>query len=110
MASVKKKQPRRQKHVPQRTCVVCRDKMDKRELLRIVNNPDEGIIIDLTGKKTGRGAYVCTKTACWDKVVQTSVLNGALRTPIKSEIRERLNNERLKNRFEDLRNDMGSTA
>ncbi|MFK7800802.1 MAG: RNase P modulator RnpM [Anaerolineae bacterium] len=105
MASVKKKQPRRQKHVPQRTCVVCKDKMDKRDLLRIVNNPEEGITIDLTGKKTGRGAYVCTKTVCWDKVVETSILNGALRTPIKSEDRVS-----LKSRFEDLRNDMGSTA
>lgn len=79
--------------------------MDKRDLVRIVNNPDEGIIIDLSGKKTGRGAYVCTKSACWDKVVQTSVLNGALRTTIKSDIKEQ-----LKSRFEDLRNDMGSTA
>lgn len=110
MATANKKQPRRQKHVPQRTCIICKDKMDKRELLRIVNNPDNGIIIDPSGKKIGRGAYVCTKTACWDKVVQTSVLNGALRTPIKSEDKERLNHERLQIRFEELRNDMGSTA
>ena len=110
MSGKKKKQPRRQKHIPQRTCIVCREKVDKRELLRIVNNPDEGVIIDSSGKKNGRGAYVCTKTACWDKVVETSVLNGALRTTIKSEDKERLQADRPNYRFEDLRNDMGSTA
>lgn len=110
MASVKKKQPRPQKHVPQRTCIVCKDKMDKRALLRIVNNSEDGLIIDPSGKKTGRGAYVCTKTACWDKVFETSILNGALRTTIKSEDKERLKSELAQDRFEDLRNDMGSTA
>lgn len=89
--------------------------MDKRELVRIVNNPDEGIIIDPSGKKNGRGAYVCTKAACWKKIVETSILNGALRTTIKSADRERLKSQQpaeigADNRFEDLRNDMGSTA
>ena len=105
MTKAKKKQPRRQKHVPQRTCVVCRDKKDKRELLRIVNNPEDGIVIDLTGKKNGRGAYVCTQTACWDKVEKSNILGGALRTTVESETKQMLHN-----RFKEIIEEMGSTA
>ena len=104
MTKAKKKQPR-QKHVPQRTCVVCREKTDKRDLFRVVNNTDEGIIIDLTGKKNGRGAYICSKAVCWQKATQSNVLDGALRTAVQPEIKQN-----LMNRFEELNKTMGSTA
>ncbi len=66
----KKNKPRRQKHIPQRTCVICREKVDKRRLTRIVRTPDSGVVIDPTGKRNGRGAYLCDNPECWDKVVQ----------------------------------------
>jgi predicted RNA-binding protein YlxR (DUF448 family) len=84
----KKQQPRRVKHVPQRTCVACREKDDKRSLLRLVMVVDEagnaGITIDPTGKQNGRGAYLCQKPTCWDKVLNTPVLAKALRAPLSA--------------------------
>lgn len=72
-----KTQPRR-KHVPQRSCIACGQKTDKRRLTRLVYVPDEGIVVDHTGKRNGRGAYLCPRTACWDKAINGSILNRAL--------------------------------
>jgi len=77
-----KKQPVRRKHVPQRTCVVCRRTLDKRALVRIVNHPESGVIVDPTGKQNGRGAYLCTAGACWEQALSTEVLARALRTTL----------------------------
>lgn len=66
----KKVKPRRQKHIPQRTCIVCRQQFDKRRLTRIVRTPDIGVVTDPTGKRNGRGAYLCDQPACWDKVLR----------------------------------------
>jgi predicted RNA-binding protein YlxR (DUF448 family) len=87
---VAKKQARRPKHTPQRTCIVCRDKVDKRRLTRIVRTPDEGVVIDPTGKRHGRGAYLCDRPECWDKAVaRPQLLNKALMTEVtESEMRE----------------------
>ncbi len=64
-------------------CVVCRQKFDKRELTRIVRTPDEGVVVDVTGKRNGRGAYVCDNAACWDKLrTNPQILNQALNTEI----------------------------
>ena len=101
----KKKQPKRQKHVPQRTCVVCREKKDKRDLLRIVNNAEDGIIIDPTGKKNGRGAYVCYAADCWTKVETTTILDSALRAPVEPDKKMM-----LKDRFLELQNELGQTG
>jgi predicted RNA-binding protein YlxR (DUF448 family) len=61
-----KQQPKRPKHVPLRTCVACRDTKPKRELLRVVRTPDGHVVIDATGKKSGRGAYLCARLSCWE--------------------------------------------
>lgn len=80
-----KKQPRR-KHVPQRTCVVCRRATDKRQLTRIVRTPEGGVVVDKTGKQNGRGAYLCDQIACWDKVLRhPGLLNQALNAEITAE-------------------------
>ncbi|GAB4443029.1 MAG: hypothetical protein Kow00120_12160 [Anaerolineae bacterium] len=76
--------------MPQRTCVVCRTVMPKRALVRIVATPDEGVLIDPTGKRAGRGAYLCGAPACWERAVTTDVLNHALRTTLSDAERERL--------------------
>ncbi len=55
------------KHVPQRTCVACRQVKSKRELIRVVRAPDGNIHVDETGKAHGRGAYLCRDRACWEK-------------------------------------------
>jgi predicted RNA-binding protein YlxR (DUF448 family) len=73
----------RPRHVPQRTCVVCRRQVDKRRLTRVVRTPDSGVLIDPTGKRNGRGAYLCDQPACWDKVIrQPGILNGALNAQV----------------------------
>jgi predicted RNA-binding protein YlxR (DUF448 family) len=57
----------RRKHVPQRTCIACRQVKPKRELIRVVRAPKGEIHIDETGKAHGRGAYLCRDRACWEK-------------------------------------------
>jgi predicted RNA-binding protein YlxR (DUF448 family) len=57
----------RRKHVPQRTCVACRQVKSKRELVRVVRAPDGKICVDESGKLHGRGAYLCRDRACWEK-------------------------------------------
>lgn len=74
-----KKQQPRPKHVPQRMCVVCRQKTDKRRLTRLVYPVELGsLVIDPTGKRNGRGVYLCNQPACWDKAIQTATLAKSL--------------------------------
>ena len=84
-----KKQPIRHKHVPLRTCVVCRTKEGKRSLTRLVRTA-EGVYIDPTGKMAGRGAYLCDNVSCWERAVTTDILNNALKTTLSATDRERL--------------------
>lgn len=81
--------PLRYKHIPQRTCVVCREKDAKRALTRIVRTPD-GLVVDRSGKLAGRGAYLCDKADCWARAVRTDALAKALRTTLTEEDRQRL--------------------
>ncbi|MGB5061929.1 MAG: YlxR family protein [Candidatus Promineifilaceae bacterium] len=81
-----KKQGRKPKHVPQRTCVVCRQKTEKRRLIRIVRTPDDGVVVDMSGKQNGRGAYVCDRPECWDKMLNDrAVLGQALKAAVGDE-------------------------
>ena len=66
------------KHRPQRSCVVCREKTDKRDLIRLVFAADS-LRIDATGKMNGRGAYLCRKQACWEAAATRSTMDKALR-------------------------------
>lgn len=80
---------RREKHVPQRSCIVCREKTDKRRLSRLVRTPD-GVIVDGSGRLPGRGAYLCDRPTCWDRALQSGLLERALRTSLSPEIRASL--------------------
>lgn len=71
------------KHHPQRTCVACRQKKDKRELTRIVLT-ETGLQIDSSGKINGRGAYLCSDLTCWERAASTPVLAKALRAEISN--------------------------
>lgn len=68
MTKTASKQPKKQKHIPLRTCIACRETKPKRELLRIVRTPepDTHVLVDATGKKSGRGAYICARYSCWE--------------------------------------------
>lgn len=86
----KKSQSGRHKHIAQRTCVVCREVSEKRGLTRLVKTPDEGVVVDLTGKRNGRGAYLCDNPACWEQALHSDILNKALRVQLTNEDQERI--------------------
>jgi len=77
------KTARKVKHVPQRTCVGCRQVLSKRQLIRIVRS-SEGVVIDPSGKLPGRGAYLHDQKSCWVKALKGSLAN-ALRTNIQEQ-------------------------
>jgi len=70
------------KHVPMRTCIVCRQSLPKRELVRIVRTPDSGVVIDPTGKQPGRGAYICRRKVCWEDTLKKKSVEYALKTTL----------------------------
>jgi uncharacterized protein len=80
------------KHIPQRTCIACRKTGVKRELVRLVCTPEGEVEIDLTGKKEGRGAYLCPVTSCWESAINSGKLEFAFRSKIKPENKEKLVN------------------
>ena len=78
------------KKKPARTCMACNEQKDKNELLRIVKSKDGIIDVDLTGKKSGRGAYICKSEACLDKIIKSKRLERVFEQEINSEIYESL--------------------
>lgn len=81
----RQKQQQRPRHVPQRTCVACRTTGAKRGLVRVVRSAEGTVEVDETGKKPGRGAYLCRTRECWDKALKGKVLEYALKTAITAE-------------------------
>jgi uncharacterized protein len=77
-------QPIRQKRVPQRMCVACRQGAGKRQLIRIVRT-EEGVKVDPTGKLSGRGAYLHPSPLCWHKALEHRLLQRALHTQISAQ-------------------------
>lgn len=75
---------------PMRTCVGCKAVRPKKELVRIVRDPEGELHVDATGKKSGRGAYICPDPACLDAAVQGKRLERALERPLSAEIVEAL--------------------
>jgi predicted RNA-binding protein YlxR (DUF448 family) len=80
-------QPRgsRPRHVPQRTCVACRQTGVKRELVRIVRGTNGSVTVDPTGKRSGRGAYLHSTAECWSAGLSRSLLARALKIEAISE-------------------------
>jgi predicted RNA-binding protein YlxR (DUF448 family) len=81
---------RRRIHVPERTCVGCRQVRPKRDMIRVVCIPDVGVQVDPTGKRAGRGAYLCPRRACWEAALVEGRLGHALRTRVSPAEREAL--------------------
>ena len=78
------------KHIPQRMCIGCGTQKDKRELLRVVRNKEGEISLDATGKKPGRGAYLCPCPDCLKKAQKARRLEKALSAQISPEVDESL--------------------
>jgi len=74
------------KKIPQRTCVICHSKFDKRDLLRIVSDKSGEIFFDATGKANGRGAYVCKSEACVDQFLNKNYLERAFKRKVDKEV------------------------
>ncbi len=78
------------KKPPERSCAICRTKLPKRELTRIVRAEDGTVSIDPTGKKPGRGTYICHQQSCIERMSKTGQLDHALKVDISKEDKERL--------------------
>lgn len=70
------------RHIPRRTCVSCREVKPKRELIRVVHTGGGAVEVDPSGKKPGRGAYLCYSADCWQKGLKKARLERALRGTI----------------------------
>lgn len=79
-----------QKKQPARRCIACNEQKDKKELLRIVRTPEGNIEIDLTGKKNGRGAYICKSEDCLKKVIKSKKLERSFEKEISLELYENI--------------------
>ncbi|MGN0321595.1 MAG: RNase P modulator RnpM [Oliverpabstia sp.] len=82
MANVKK--------VPLRKCIGCNEMKNKKEMIRVLKTTDDQIILDATGKKNGRGAYLCFSKECLQKAMKSRGLERSLKMPIPQEVYESL--------------------
>ena len=81
------------KKIPMRMCVGCREMKEKRELIRVVRTAEHSGEIDLIGKKSGRGAYICNDPACLKKARKSKSLERALNVSLDDEVYLRLEEE-----------------
>ena len=85
------------KKIPERKCMGCNEKRPKKELIRIVRTPEGIVCLDMTGKKSGRGAYICKSVSCFEKALKTKRLERTLEIeipdPVYGEIKVGLQTE-----------------
>ncbi|WP_055070964.1 RNase P modulator RnpM [Clostridium massiliamazoniense] len=81
------------KKIPMRMCNGCMEMKPKNELIRVVKDKEDNISVDLTGKKAGRGAYICKSEECLEKAFKARRLNRSLSSNISEEIYQRLKEE-----------------
>ena len=74
------------KSIPQRMCTGCREHKPKAELVRVVRSPEGEVSLDLTGRKNGRGAYICRSADCLRRAVKSRALERAFETEIPAEV------------------------
>ena len=82
-----------QKKIPMRQCVGCREMRPKKELVRVVKSPEGEVSLDLTGRKPGRGAYVCPRVDCLRLARKARRLEKAFSCPIPAEVYDRMEEE-----------------
>lgn len=78
--------PAKPRKIPQRQCVGCRVMKDKKALVRVVKTPENEVVLDLTGKKSGRGAYVCPEMDCLKKARKSRALERAFDLTIPAKV------------------------
>lgn len=81
------------KKIPQRKCIACQDRDNKKELIRIVKNKEGQIFLDKTGKANGRGAYICNCKECLEKAIKSKALNRSFKIDVADEVYEGLMKE-----------------
>ena len=81
------------KKVPMRQCVGCGEMKSKKEMMRILKTAEDEIVLDVTGKKNGRGAYLCISEECLKKARKTKGVERSLKMSIPSEVYDSLEKE-----------------
>ena len=82
-----------QKKIPQRQCMGCRERKNKRDMIRVVRTPEGGVNLDFGGKMNGRGAYICPNADCLKKAQRSKSLDRSLEVTIPEEVILRLEKE-----------------
>ena len=82
--------PAKPRKIPQRQCVGCRTMKDKKALIRVVKTPEGEVVLDVSGKKSGQGAYVCPDSACLKKARKSRALERAFELTIPDEVYDAL--------------------
>ena len=81
------------KKIPLRQCIGCGEMKNKREMIRVIKTPEGEILLDATGRKNGRGAYLCPSGECMKKAVKNKGLERSFKMAIPKEIYENLEKE-----------------
>lgn len=81
------------KKIPLRQCLGCGEMKSKKEMLRVIRTPEDAVCLDVTGKKNGRGAYVCLSGVCLNKARKNKGLERSLKMSIPDEVYEELEKE-----------------
>ena len=81
------------KKIPMRKCVGCQEMKSKKEMLRVIRTQEGEFLLDATGKKNGRGAYLCFSGECLEKAMKNKGLERSLKTPVPREVYESLKKE-----------------
>lgn len=84
---------REYKKIPLRQCVGCGEMKSKKEMIRVLKTPEEELILDTTGRKNGRGAYICPSMECFKKAVKSKGLERSFKMAIPKEVYETLEKE-----------------
>lgn len=81
------------KKIPMRQCIGCREMKNKKEMMRVIKTPDDTIEIDSTGRKNGRGAYICFSKQCLGEAIKNKGLERSLKIKIPDEVYKQLEKE-----------------
>ena len=88
------------KKIPMRQCIGCGEMKSKKEMTRVIKNPEGEFLIDATGRQNGRGAYICVNSECLQKAIKSKGLERSFKAPIPKEMYDMLAKEmeKLENR------------
>jgi len=87
----------KKRKTPERQCLGCNEHKPKIELLRVVRTPEGEVVLDFTGKKSGRGAYICRNVSCLRKARRTKRIDKSLDVVIPEAVYDRMESEIIEN-------------